>query len=117
MAKVNLCGVQPLDFTTREGKALQGIKLHVSFQDENVMGYAVDTKFISSMACKNLHITLDDLEPLIGQVVEFETNLNGKITGIHAISDIPSNFSESVNSSVVSDPVDYPSTDFDSSLS
>lgn len=98
MAKVNLCGVQPMDFKTREGENLQGIKLHVSYQDENVMGYAVDTKFINSKACKNLHITLDDLEPLIGQVVEFETNLKGKITGIHAVAD---------TSASVPEPIDY----------
>ena len=109
MAKVNLCGVQPIDFTTREGDKLEGIKLHVSFQDENVMGYAVDTKFITAKACKNLHITLDDLEPLIGQVVEFETNLNGKITGIHSIVDTP------VAPAIVSEPepLDYSAPDSD----
>lgn len=94
MAKVNLCGVQPLDFTTREGEKLNGIKLHLSYQDENVMGYAVDTKFISAQACKNLHIDLDYLEPLIGQVVEFETNLKGKVTGIHVVSDTPASVPE-----------------------
>lgn len=106
MAKVNLCGVQPVDFITREGENLQGIKLHVSYQDENVMGYAVDTKFITSKACKNLHISLDDLEPLIGQVVEFETNLKGKITGIHAVA-------ESSAPTSIPEPIDYsaPETD------
>ncbi len=82
MAKVNLCGVQPLDFESDKGDTIKGLKLHVSYQDENVMGYAVDTKFVSDMACKNLGITLDDIEPLIGCVVEIETNLKGKITGI-----------------------------------
>lgn len=85
MAKVNLCGVQPMDFDTREGDNVKGIKLHVSFQDENVFGYAVDTKFLSAQACKNLGITEDDLESLIGQVVEIETNLKGKITGICSV--------------------------------
>lgn len=80
MAKVNLCGVQPLDFETKEGDIIKGLKLHLCCPDENVMGYACDTKFISSAACKNLGISLDDLEPLIGQVVELETNLKGKIT-------------------------------------
>lgn len=107
MAKVNLCGVQPMDFTTREGDKLEGIKLHVSFQDENVMGYAVDTKFITAKACKNLHITFDDLEPLIGQVVEFETNLKGKITGIHSVVDTP------VAPAIVSEPLDYSAPDPD----
>lgn len=82
MAKVNLCGVQPLDFETKEGDIIKGLKLHLCYPDENVMGYACDTKFISSAACKNLGISLDDLEPLIGQVVELETNLKGKITSV-----------------------------------
>lgn len=83
MAKVNLCGVQPLDFDTKEGDTIKGLKLHFTYQDENVMGYAADTKFISEAACKNLGISLDILEPFIGQVVELETNLKGKITSIN----------------------------------
>ena len=82
MAKVNLCGVQPLDFETKVGDTIKGLKLHVCYADENVMGYACDTKFISSASCKNLGIFLDDLEPLIGQVVELETNLKGKIISV-----------------------------------
>lgn len=107
MAKVNLCGVQPVDFKTREGENLKGIKLHVSYQDENVMGYAVDTKFITAVACKNLHITLDDLEPLIGQVVEFETNLKGKVTGIHAVPDTPTSIPDQVSYSAPDPDTDY----------
>lgn len=82
MAKVNLCGVQPLDFETKEGDVIKGLKLHVCYHDENVMGYACDTKFISSASCKNLGISLDELEPLVGQVVEIETNLKGKIIAV-----------------------------------
>lgn len=85
MAKVNLCGVQPMDFTTNDGDQIKGIKLHVSFQDENVMGYACDTKFLTAQACKNLGITVDYLEPMIGQVVDIETNLKGRVTGITSV--------------------------------
>lgn len=85
MAKVNLCGVQPMDFETSKGDQIKGIKIHLSYQDENVMGYACDNKFMSDEACKNLGITIDSLEPLIGQVVELETNLKGKIIGFHAV--------------------------------
>lgn len=85
MAKVNLCGVQPMDFTTNEGDQIKGLKLHVSYQDENVMGFACEAKFLSAQACKNLGITVDSLEPMIGEVVEIETNIKGKITAIKAI--------------------------------
>ena len=82
MAKVNLCGLQPLDFETKEGNIIKGLKLHITYQDENVMGYCCDTKFLSDEACRNLGLSLDTLSPLIGEVVEIETNIKGKITGI-----------------------------------
>lgn len=85
MAKVNLIGVQPMDFTTNEGDQIKGIKVHVSYQDENVMGYACEAKFLNAQACKNLGISVDSLEPLIGEVVEIDTNIKGKITAIKAI--------------------------------
>ena len=74
-----------MDFTTNDGDQIKGIKLHVSFQDENVMGYGCDTKFLTAQACKNLGITVDYLEPMIGQVVDIETNIKGKITGINPV--------------------------------
>ena len=82
MAKVNLVGVQPLDFPSNDGSQVKGLSLQLNFPDENVMGMKADHKFISDMACKNLGIDLEDLEPLIGTVIEIETNLKGKITGI-----------------------------------
>ncbi len=83
--KVRLVGLQPLDFESKDGGQIKGIKLHVSFQDENVMGYACDTKFLTAQSCKNLGITVDDLEPMIGQVVDIETNLKGRVTGINPV--------------------------------
>lgn len=75
-----------MDFDTKEGDTIKGIKLHVSYADENVMGYACDTKFLSQASCKNLGISLDDLEPLIGQVVELETNFKGKVIAVKAVT-------------------------------
>lgn len=83
MAKVNLCGVQPLDFDTKDGDTIKGIKLHITYQDENVMGYACDTKFLTDSACKNCGITVDKLEPMIGQVVDLELNPKGKIVAVN----------------------------------
>ena len=85
MAIVRLIGLQNLDFETRDGNTIQGLKLHINYQDENVMGLMADSKFISSEACKNLGITVDTLSPLIGKNVELETNIKGKVTGVRPV--------------------------------
>ena len=85
MAKVRLIGLQNLDFETRDGNTIQGLKLHINYPDENVMGLIADSKFISREACKNLGITVDTLSPLIGKDVELETNIKGKVTGVRPV--------------------------------
>lgn len=82
MAKVKFVGLQNLDFETKDGKQIQGLKLHITFPDENVMGLMADSKFISSDACKNLGITVDGLTPMIGKDIEIITNIKGKVTGV-----------------------------------
>lgn len=82
MAKVKLLGVQELDFKSNDGKEIKGIKLHVSFPDEFVYGYKVDTKFISDDACHNLHIYPAELKDLCGSEINIETNFSGKLVGI-----------------------------------
>lgn len=84
MAKVRLIGVQELDFDTKEGNNIKGIKLHVSFPDEYVSGEKVDTKFISDDACHNLHIYPAELKDLIGGFINIETNFSGKLLSISA---------------------------------
>ena len=39
----------------------------------------------SGSPLKNLGITVDDLDPMIGQVVDIETNLKGRVTGITSV--------------------------------
>lgn len=85
MAKVNFIGLQNLDFETRDGNQIQGLKLHITFPDENVMGLMADSKFISREACKNLGLSVDSLTPMIGKEIEIETNIKGKVTGVRAI--------------------------------
>lgn len=85
MAKVNFIGLQNLDFETRDGNQIQGLKLHITFPDENVMGLMADSKFISRDACKNLGLSVDSLSPMIGKEIEIETNIKGKVTGVKPI--------------------------------
>lgn len=83
MAKVNLIGVQPVEFTDNNGKEISGLKLHISYQDDSTYGYVADSKFVTTDACKKLSISEDDLVPLIGQVVDLELNPKGKLVGIN----------------------------------
>lgn len=82
MAKVKLLGVQELDFTTKEGKEIKGIKLHFSYPDDLVYGFKADTKFISDDAVRNLRINVAELKDLCGTDINIETNISGKLTGI-----------------------------------
>lgn len=86
MAKVNFVGLQDMDFDDRKtGEHISGIKLFFNYLDENVMGFKADSKFVNREACKNLGFTVDNLSPLIGKVVELETNLKGKVTGVNPV--------------------------------
>ncbi len=85
MAKVKFVGLQVLDFETRDGKSIQGLKLHINYPDENVMGMKADSKFVSREACKNLGFTVNSLSPMIGKDVDIETNINGSITGVKPV--------------------------------
>lgn len=86
MAKVHFTGLQDMDFTSRDGKQIDGIKLFFTYPDENVMGIKADSKFVNRDSCKNLGFTVDSLSPLIGKDVEIETNIKGGITGVRAVA-------------------------------
>lgn len=85
MAKVFLEGIQKLDFDTKEGNHINGYNLHVAYPDENVIGRMTDKKFISAEAFKNLGFSLDEISALVQSDVELETNIKGKVVGIHEI--------------------------------
>ncbi len=82
MAKVKLIGVQELDFDTKEGNHIKGIKLHVSFPSEFVYGEKVDTKFISDDSCHNLHVDPEELKDLVGMFINIECDFSNKLIGI-----------------------------------
>ena len=84
--KVELVGLQPLDFPSKDGGQIMGINLEINFKDDNVYGKRADAKFISDIALKNLGITLDELLPLINSEVDLELNLKGKVVGIQKLA-------------------------------
>lgn len=83
--KVNLCGVRDLDFQTKDGDTIKGIKIFFSYEEDGVAGYATDSKFVSGSLCDRLGLSFKVLKDYVGQVVEIDVNLNGKITGISAV--------------------------------
>lgn len=84
--KVDLVGLCPLDFPSKEGGQIKGINLECNFVDDNVYGKKADAKFISHIALKNLGITLEDLLPLINSELDLELNFKGKVVGIKKLS-------------------------------
>lgn len=82
---VNLCGVRDLDFQTKEGDTIKGIKIFFSYEEDGVSGHATDSKFISSSLCDRLGLSFKVLADYIGQVIDIDVNLSGKITGISAV--------------------------------
>ena len=81
--KVNLLGVQDLDFTTREGDTIQGVKLHLCYTDANVAGRKVDTKFISRSALANLGIDVSSFTAAIGKEIDLQTDFGGKVCAVN----------------------------------
>ena len=84
--KVDLVGLYPLDFPSKDGGQIKGINLECNFVDDNVYGKKAYAKFISDIALKNLGITLEDLLPLINSEVDLELNFKGKVVGIKKLS-------------------------------
>ncbi|MCM1165870.1 MAG: hypothetical protein NC299_09775 [Lachnospiraceae bacterium] len=85
MAKVFLEGIQHMDFDAEDGKRICGYSLHMAYADDNVIGKRVDKKFISAEAFHNLGFSLDEIAALVQTEVELDTNIKGKVVGIHSV--------------------------------
>lgn len=85
MALVNLHGIQDLDFETKDGDVIKGVKLFISYSDDNVDGYRTDDKFLSAAKCKQLGIDASVLKPYLGQVLDIQMDLKGKICSIQPV--------------------------------
>lgn len=80
--KVSLLGIQDLDFTTRDGDEIKGLKLHFCYVDANVTGRKVDTKFISRSALANLQLSASSFADAIGKEIDLQTDFNGKVYAV-----------------------------------
>ena len=87
MAQVESLGVQDLDFETRDGKTVKGVKLHIAYQDEHVDGLKADTKFLNYDLCKRLNVSAKILSEFIDSALEISTDLSGKVIGISPVKE------------------------------
>ncbi|MCH5195157.1 MAG: hypothetical protein J1F28_00500 [Oscillospiraceae bacterium] len=79
---VQLIGVQDLNFDTDDNKHIEGLKLHIAYENPHVTGLKVDSKFINADLCKKLNLTASTLAGYIDAVVDIATDINGKIIGV-----------------------------------
>lgn len=79
--KATLVGVQDVDFKI-DNNEIKGIKLHLLYAENGVVGNTVMTKFLDSVAFKALNIPVDELCDNVGTVIDIDFNAKGKIVGV-----------------------------------
>lgn len=84
--KVELIGVRSIDFTTKEGNDISGIKLFVAYPEEDVYGNAAESRFISDRVFESFGVPIKDLISCIGGKIDMEINPKGKICGITCLN-------------------------------
>ena len=46
--KVKIVGIQNIDYTNKSGRHISGVNLHVAYEDQKVIGMAVDKFYLAS---------------------------------------------------------------------
>lgn len=83
---VKLVGVQPINFVSRDGNNISGIKVFFNYVKDQVSGYACGDKFLSESLCTSLQVTSVDLQAFLGRDIDFDIDFNGKVTAISTVS-------------------------------
>lgn len=80
--KVSLVGVQDMDFKSRDGNKINGVKVFIAYPDENTFGNVAESKFIQRNIYESFMLPLEKLIGKIGEVVNVEFDPKKKIVGI-----------------------------------
>ena len=80
--KVSLVGVQDMNFTSRDGNEINGVKVFIAYPDENTYGNIAESKFIQRNVYDSFKVSVDKLIEKIGEVVSVEFDPKKKIVGI-----------------------------------
>jgi hypothetical protein len=79
--KAKLLGIQELDFTPRNGEAVQGTKLFCAFPSTGVDGFMTESFFINENSDIKLPPNLT-----VNEQVALEFNHKGRLVGLRAVS-------------------------------
>lgn len=70
--KVSLVGVQDMNFTSRDGNEINGVKVFIAYPDENTYGNVAESKFIQRNVFESFKLPVEKLIEKIGEVVNVE---------------------------------------------
>lgn len=80
--KVSLVGVQDMDFKSRDGNDINGVKVFIAYPDSNTYGNVAESKFIQRNVFESFKLPVEKLIEKIGEVVNVEFDPKKKIVGI-----------------------------------
>lgn len=80
--KCTLVGIQDVNFQSKDGKAVDGVKLHYCHATDNVVGYKANTGYVSRNVFNSFGLKVDELATILNSVIDLEFDPNGKICGI-----------------------------------
>lgn len=80
--KVSLVGVQDMDFKSRDGNDINGVKVFIAYPDSNTYGNVAEAKFIKRNVFESFKLPVEKLIEKIGKVVNVEFDPKKKIVGI-----------------------------------
>lgn len=71
-----------MNFTSRDGNEINGVKVFIAYPDENTYGNIAESKFIQRNVYDSFQVSVDKLIEKIGEVVNVEFDPKKKIVGI-----------------------------------
>ena len=80
--KVSLVGVQDMDFKSRDGNDINGVKVFIAYPDSNTYGNVAESKFIQRNVFDSFKLPVEKLIEKIGEIVDVEFDPKKKIVGI-----------------------------------
>lgn len=80
--KVSLVGVQDMDFKSRDGNDINGVKVFIAYPDSNTYGNVAESKFIQRNVFDSFKLPVEKLIEKIGEAVDVEFDPKKKIVGI-----------------------------------
>lgn len=79
---VSLVGVQDMNFKSRDGNDINGVKVFIAYSDSNTYGNVAESKFIQRNIYESFKLPVEKLIEKIGEVVHVEFDPKKKIVGI-----------------------------------